>query len=42
MPCGCSGCSGDVVAFIAHPEHGRRAVCEKHVNDYPVTERVGR
>lgn len=41
MPCGCSGCSGDVVAFIDHPDHGQRAVCEDHVDNYPVLQEVG-
>ncbi|MDR9432149.1 MAG: hypothetical protein RI568_15820 [Natronomonas sp.] len=39
MPCGCSGCSGDVAAFIAHP-NGRRAVCQDHIGGYPVVEEV--
>ena len=39
MPCGCSGCRDDVAAFIDHP-NGQRAVCEDHVDDYPVIRRV--
>ena len=41
MPCGCMGCSGDVVAIVDHPKHGRRATCEDHVDGYDVIEEVG-
>jgi hypothetical protein len=34
------GCSGDVVAIVDHPDHGRRAACEDHADGYPVLEEV--
>ena len=43
--CGCVGCREDMVAFIDHPRHGTRAVCdprhgtravcEEHAAEYP-------
>jgi hypothetical protein len=39
MPCCVWGCHGDVVAHINHP-NGIRAVCDNHVDGYPVVEEV--
>lgn len=38
--CGCGGCSEEADAFIDHPKHGTRAVCEDHINGYEVIRRV--
>lgn len=40
MPCGCTGCHGDVAAIVDHPKHGRRAACEDCADGYPVIEEV--
>lgn len=38
--CTAIGCRDSATAVIEHPDHGRRPVCEDHINGYPTDERL--
>jgi len=38
--CGCLGCHEPAEKAIRHPKHGRRTVCEGHVDGHEVVDDV--
>lgn len=36
----CAACTSPAVAIVDHPEHGERAACDEHAEDYEVVRDV--